>query len=176
MCIHHLSTSVLKSAERQSWTFFPEGLVVYVHANQWGAVGFVFVLQSSNKFQQVQKVMFRFLGVWKFILHSFRIVENSLFLALLVLLLLPIRSEGWKGGSGPRRTRGYSSSLLYVIAVTTRLKSYCLLYSRFQTARFFFLSMIITSVRDHLSFFLHFLHCIAMFTQKVDLDVCAYID
>ena len=160
MCIHHLSTSLLKSAERQSCTFFPEGLVVYVHANQWGAVGFVFVLQSSNKFQQVQKVMFRFLGVWKFILHSFRIVENSLFLALLVLLLLPIRSEGWKGGSGPRRTRGCSSSLLYVIAVTTRLKSYCLLYSRFQAASFFFLSMIITSVREYPSHFVPALpHC-----------------
>ena len=156
MCIHHLSTSLLKSAERQSWTFFPEGLVVYVHANQWGAVGFVFVLQSSNKFQQVQKVMFRFLGVWKFILHSFRIVENSLSGSIGATAA----SNQRKGGSGPRRTRGCSSSLLYVIVVTTRLKSYCLLYSRFQTSRFFFLSMIITSVREYPSHFVPALpHC-----------------
>jgi hypothetical protein len=116
--------------------FFAEGLIVYVHPNQWGAVGFVFELQSSNKFQQVQ-VLFRFLGFWMFNPHSFRIVENSLCPALVLLLLLPIRSEGWKGGSGPRRIRGCISSSSMWLPVTTRLKSCCLLYSKFQTARFF---------------------------------------
>jgi hypothetical protein len=154
MCIHHLSTSLLKSAERQSWTFFPEGLVVYVHANQWGAVGFVFVLQSSSKFQQVQKVMFGFLGVWKFILHSFRIVENWLCCCYCCF------QSDLKDGKEAVDLVGCSSSLLYVIAANDSSEILLFIVFKVSNCKICFLSMIITSVTEYPSHFVPALpHC-----------------